>query len=321
MTARFLRFLTQIFVWTLITAPLAMAQTAEINLMAGPNQSTSLRIAQDLRETGSSCGLDISIHQSSGALDNLLAVKERRYTQFGLIQSDVLEYLRTYQPDVPDIERAMRGITVAFPLYQQEVQILASKEISSLQDLQGKRVAIGNSESGTFLTATVILDLAGLNDVVRLAENPDTALGSLVAGDIDALFFVDGAPSPLFQAGDIDPNVLHLVPIDDPILAAVYTPALIKAGTYPFLEDDISTVSVQAILLAFDYATERNRYNTLNCNAVSSVTNLVTQNLDNLRSTGHPKWTEVSPNSTFEDWPVARCVAFALSSPRTLSCD
>lgn len=298
-----------------------VAQNAEINIMAGPAQSTSLKITEELQEIGNSCGIDMTVHQSSGALDNLLAVKSRRNTQFGVIQSDVLEYLRTYEPDVPDIERAMRGITVAFPLYPQEVQILVRDDIASMQDLDGKRIAIGDEESGTFLTATVILDLSGLSNAIRVAENPDTALQMLRNSEIDALFFVDGAPSPVFEGAQEDFEGIKLLPIDDPVLAAVYEPATIAAGTYNFVEQDVTTVAVRAIMLAFDYVAERNRYNRVNCTAVNQVTNLLTQKLDELRKNGHSKWNEVDPQSEFRDWRRARCAARVLAVPQPLTCE
>ncbi len=315
------RFLCLSLTLTALAAGVARAQTAEINIMAGPNKSTSLEITEELQEIGQSCGVEMTVYQSSGALDNLLAVKKRRNTQFGVIQSDVLEYLRTYEPDVPDIERAMRGITVAFPLYPQEVQVLARKDIASFADLAGKRVAIGDQESGTFLTATVILDLSAISDVVRIAENPDTALGALERGEIDALFFVDGAPSPVFAEESIDFSEIHLLPIDDPVLAAVYEPATIAADTYSFMDSDVSTVAVRAVMLAYDYAPSRNRYNEANCNAVSQVTNLVAQKLGDLKANGHPKWTEVDPSATFGDWKTARCAEQGISRGRTLTCN
>lgn len=320
MTGMF-RFLFLGLIYAAFAATVARAQTAEINIMAGPSKSTSLEITEELQEVGQSCGVEMTIYQSSGALDNLLAVKKRRNTQFGVIQSDVLEYLRTYEPDVPDIERAMRGITVAFPLYPQEVQVLARKEIETFADLAGKRVAIGDQESGTFLTATVILDLSALSDVVRIAENPDTALEALVLGEIDALFFVDGAPSPVFGESSIDFSQIHLLAIDDPVLAAVYEPAVIGADTYSFMEQDVSTVAVRAVMLAYDYAPARNRYNEANCNAVSQVTNLVAQKLGELQENGHPKWREVDPSASFGDWKTARCAEQGITRGRPLSCE
>jgi TRAP transporter TAXI family solute receptor len=305
----------------IIIPNLPQAQTAEINIMAGPPQSTSLSLAQDVRDMGASCGIDMTIHQSSGALDNLLAVKSRRFTQMGIIQSDVLEYLKTYEPDVPDIADAMRGIKVAFPLYQQEVQILARKDITSFADLEGKLVAIGDPESGTFLTATVILDLSGFENLTRLPQNPDTALPALIAGDIDALFFVDGVPSPVFAGNDFDASNLHIVSIDDPVLSAVYEPAMIEAGTYPFVVKDTPTVAVRAVMLAFDYRQGRNNYNTINCRAVSSVSNLIAQKLPELRETGHPKWNEVDPAASFEDWSLSNCSNRGLQQNRALACE
>ena len=44
---------------------------------------------------------------------------------------------------------------------------LARRDIAGLDDLAGKRVAIGVENSGTFLTASLILSLAGVEPADR----------------------------------------------------------------------------------------------------------------------------------------------------------
>jgi TRAP-type uncharacterized transport system substrate-binding protein len=69
---------------------------------------------------------------------------------------------------------------------------------------------------------------------------------ALVAGEIDALFEVAGAPAEIFRDARIDPESFHLLPLTEPVLRAVYAPAEVAAGTYPFAA---GAVPVKMILL------------------------------------------------------------------------
>jgi TRAP transporter TAXI family solute receptor len=260
------------------------------------------------------------VRESAGSLENFLGVRQRRFTQFGIVQSDVLEYLRTYAADDPSIARAIAGVRIAFPLYNEEVHLLARRDITSLQDLAGKNIAIGVADSGTFLTASLVLDLAGLDTVERLTIGPDAALERLLAGSIDGFFYVAGAPARIFADPAIDAARFHLVPLTDPVLNAVYAPAQIAAGTYPFQEQAVDLVAVKAVLMTYEYAKGRNFYHRESCKAVSDVVHLILTRFDSLRESGHPKWAQVDPNDTPPGWEIGACVNEGLAADYTLDC-
>ena len=99
----------------------------------------------------------------------------------------------------------------------------------------------------------------------RRALGPAEALEALLAGEIDALFYVVGAPAELFASERIDPEAFHLLPLTDPVLAAVYTPTEVAAGTYPFVTEPVPVVAVKAVLVTFDFQPERNAYQAASC--------------------------------------------------------
>ena len=78
------------------------------------------------------------MRESAGSIENMNAVRDRRATQLGIVQSDVLEYFTTFAGDDPALRRAAQGIRIAFPLYDEEVHVLARREIGSLADLAGQ---------------------------------------------------------------------------------------------------------------------------------------------------------------------------------------
>ena len=292
----------------------------ERNILTGGPTGTYIQIGRDISGLAAECGLDYTVQESAGSLENFLGVRQRPNTQFGIVQSDVLEYLRTYSADDPAIARAIFGVRIAFPLYNEEVHILARRDIAALADLNGRRVAVGVEDSGTFLTASLVLDLAGVQPAERVTINADESLARLLDGSIDAFFYVAGAPAKIFQSTEIDPEEFHLLPIDDPTLAQVYVPSRIAAGTYPFQAEAIDVVAVKAVLMTFDYDPNRNAYHRASCRSVSDLVNLVVSNFDELKASGHPKWQEVDLNDIPPGWDIANCVNLGLAADYRLEC-
>jgi TRAP transporter TAXI family solute receptor len=298
----------------------ASGQEFEKNILTGGPNGTYIQIGRNIAELASQCGQTLNVRESAGSLENFLGVRQRRYTQFAIVQSDVLEYLRTFAADDADIARAIRGVRIAFPLYAEEVHILATRDIADLQGLAGKRVAVGVEDSGTFLTASLALDLAEVSPAERVTIGPDASLEALLAGEIDAFFYVAGAPTALFQNAAIDPGKFHLVPITDTVLQAVYQPATIAGGVYPFQPEPVDVVTVKAVLMTFEYRPRENSYQRSSCQAVSDISNLILTRFDALREHGHPKWQQVDLNEIPPGWEIGGCVNIGLDPAYHLEC-
>ena len=78
------------------------------------------------------------------------AVRDRKATQLGIVQSDVLEYFKTFAARSRACARRRRA-SGCVPLYDEEVHVLARRDIATVADLAGARVAAGRRER---LTAT-----------------------------------------------------------------------------------------------------------------------------------------------------------------------
>lgn len=317
----------RIFAWTsrLVALTLALslpaaAQEFEKNILTGGPNGTYIKIGRDISALASQCGQTLNVRESAGSLENFLGVRQRRFTQFAIVQSDVLEYLRTFAADDPDIARTIRGVRIAFPLYDEEVHLLGTRDIADLQGLAGKRVAVGVEDSGTFLTASLALDLAEVDPAERITIGPDASLEALLAGEIDAFFYVAGAPTALFENEAIDPERFHLVPITDPVLQAVYQPATIAGGVYPFQPDPVDLIAVKAVLMTFEYRPGDNAYHRASCTAVSDISHMILTGFDELKRTGHPKWQQVDLNEIPPGWEIGSCVNAGLDPDYVLQC-
>lgn len=298
----------------------APAQEFGKNILTGGPNGTYIQIGRDLSAVAGACGLNYAVQESAGSLENFLGVRKRSNTQFGIVQSDVLEYLKTYASDDPNIARAIFGVRIAFPLYNEEVHILVSRDVATLGDLNGKRVAVGVEDSGTFLTSSLVLDLAGVQPSERVTINATESMTQLLAGDIDAMFYVAGAPTKLFQSDQIDASKFHLLPIDDPTLSSVYVQTSIPGGTYPFQADPIDVVAVKAVLMTYDYNAGKNEYHRLSCKSVSDMSNLILTNFRQLQEVGHPKWKSVDLNDIPPGWDIGDCVNAGLADTYKMQC-
>lgn len=304
---------------TLLALPL-QAQEFEKNIMTGQATGTYIQFGRDLNREMQACGLSLNVVESAGSLENFLAVRQRRHTQFGIVQSDVLEYLKTYSAEDPAIARAIHGVRIAFPLYDEEVHILARRDIADLDDLNGRRVAIGAEESGTFLTASLVLDLTETLPEKRVLQNAAEALDALIADEIDALFYVAGAPTKLFESPQIDPEKFHLLPIRNETLQQVYLPAEIPAGTYPFQAEAVDVIAVKAVLMTFEYNPNLNGYHRASCKAVSDLSSILVARFGELQASGHPKWQNVDLNDLPPGWEIGQCVNTGLEESYPSPC-
>lgn len=286
----------------------ARAQGVELNLVTGGPSGTYIQIGRDIAALGAACGQTLNVRESAGSLENAFAVRDRPVTQLGVVQSDVLEYLQTFQADDQALRRTAQGLRVVLPLYDEEIHVLARREIADLSGLAGQRVAVGVQDSGNFLTSQLVLDLAQVEPSERVTDlTPGEALEALLAGEIDAMFYVVGAPAGLFAEAEIDPERFHLLPLKDAVLRAVYTPTTLEAGTYPFVAEDVEGVAVKAVLVTFDFDPHRNSYQRASCRGVADFTYLILSRFEQLQETGHPKWREVDVTAIPPGWSVAGC--------------
>ena len=193
-------------------------------------------------DAGGSCGvpgLIAAAVASQGSIDNAAALAAGR-VQLGLSQADVSRDAFNGQgafagkPPLTDL----RSIANLFP---ESLHVVVRKEsqIAGIGDLGGKRVALGEPDSGTFATAKTVLRGYRLTpkDMIASSEKLTRATGRLAAGEIDALFMVGGYPlEAIVRLADAVP--IRLLPIEgkpaDGILQAdaLLAASAIPAGTY-----------------------------------------------------------------------------------------
>ncbi len=296
MTRRFLAtliLLTSIFFIVPVSAE-------DMGVITGKKKGTYYQFGLNLAELVKSRDIQLKVYDSAGSIDNVFAVYKAPGTQMGIVQSDVLAFIAKIQSD-PALKRIAAKIKMVFPLYNEEVHLLAHKEITDFDDLADKVVAIGEEGSGIYLTTRLLFEMSEVKPRQMLPLGPDEALVQLKQGKIDAMFYVAGMPVKLF-AEDVSPSDgLSLVPITSKSILEFYPGTEIPANTYTWQSKAVNTVAVKAVLISYDFTR-------LQCENVGKFSRILYDNLEWLRTHGHPKWKSVDLNATLRGWEQYGCV-------------
>ena len=273
----------------------------ELGLITGGERGTYFQFGLDLQRLVKPSGLELSVYPSRGSIDNVYAVYQRPATQMGIVQSDVLAFVTRVQTD-PVLRLIAKKTKLVFPLYNEEVHLLARREVTSFDDLADRRVAIGREGSGTYLTARLLFKVSEVAPKEMVLIDTDEALAELKAGRIDAMFYVAGAPVRLFADGVSADDGLAFVPITNKSVIEFYPRAELPARTYPGQTAAVPTVAVKAVLISYDF---RKR----DCDLVGQFAQTVAGNLPWLVRNGHPKWKAVDLDAPLRGWEQYDCVS------------
>jgi len=128
--------------------------------------------------------------------------------------------------------------------------------INSVADLKGKRVSVGSPGSGTEVNAQQILEAYGLtfDDLQLQRLSFADSAKAIQDGQLDAAFQTAGAPTAAITELAATTGV-KIIPIDADKIASLiekypfYVETTIPGNTYQTVPDDVTTVSVRAILV------------------------------------------------------------------------
>ncbi len=272
----------------------------EMGIVTGSKTGTYYQIAKNIRALVSRHGINLTIYPAKGSLDNIADVYETPGVQLGIAQSDVLSYIDSLATDDNRIKQVAKKVKMVFPLYDEEVHLVANKQITLFSDLEGKVVAIGKEGSGSYLTANLLFQLAEITPAKRAEIGGKEAIKALLDGDIDAMFYVAGYPVKLFQDTATD-GKLHLVPITHKSITEFYPISSIPGFTYSWQSETVSSIAVKAVLITYDYKWHH-------CKNIGNLAKIMYNNLGWLRQHGHDKWKNVDFDFQLRKWDQSVCV-------------
>lgn len=200
--------------------------------------------------------LNINVEASGASAANIDLI-DTGADQLAIVQNDVMYYAYS-GTDMYDGKDPLDSYSAVMSCYPEYVQIIASKDITSIEDLKGKKVSVGDAGSGVEFNARQILAAYGIdieNDIEKNNQGFADSADSLKNGTIDAAFVVAGYPTTAVSelASTYDFNIL---PIDQEHADALmndygfYTYGVIPGGTYSCVAEDVPAVAVMATIIA-----------------------------------------------------------------------
>ncbi|MBL0622062.1 TAXI family TRAP transporter solute-binding subunit [Aeromonas veronii] len=203
---------------------------------------------------GDSC----TVQSTRGSMANLKAL-DKGDVQLALVQSDVLHHaLRGSGPFSG--QGANHELRSLFRLYQESLTLLAAPNsgITTLADIEGKRVYPGNNGAGEQITSQALMAAMGWQPGQFAAyqlKSESEPLEGLCDGSLDAAFVVAGHPS--LAVGDLICRCkVRLIPIEgeqiDTLLKQhpYYQRSRIAANLYPGQTTAINNIGMSAELVA-----------------------------------------------------------------------
>jgi len=204
-------------------------------------------------------GIRATVESTGGSVFNINAVLSGDL-DFGVAQSD-----RQYQAYNGLAEwsemGAQKDLRAVFSIHPESITLMAAVDsgITSVADLAGKRVNIGNPGSGQLQNSRDVLAAFGLSESDVRAEQVKAveAPGLLQDGRIDAFFYTVGHPNGNITESTSGRIKVMIVPIEGPEVDALlaefsyYAASLIPASLYPSAANTTPTVNSVGVKATF----------------------------------------------------------------------
>ncbi|SDE64888.1 hypothetical protein SAMN05421538_10924 [Paracoccus isoporae] len=255
-------------------------------------QSICRLVNRDTAETGIKC----TAPSTGGSVANVNAIKSGDMTM-GVAQSDIQYH--AYNGSSPEFEgdNKFENLRAVFSVHPEPFTVVARQDasIASFDDLQGKRVNVGNPGSGQLATMQVVLDAKGWTmDDFSLASELKPAEQSAALGDnkVDAIVYTVGHPNGSIQEATSTVEA-NLVPVEGPEIDTLieenpyYAKATIPGGMYAGTDGDTNTFGVKATFVTSADVPE---------DVVNEVVSAVFDNFDRFKGL-HPAFENLEPEA------------------------
>jgi len=204
-------------------------------------------------------GIRATVESTGGSVFNINAVLSGDL-DFGVAQSD--RQFQAYNGLAEWSEMgAQKDLRAVFSIHPESITLMASMDsgITSVADLAGKRVNIGNPGSGQLQNSRDVLAAFGLSESDVRAEQVKAveAPGLLQDGRIDAFFYTVGHPNGNITESTSGRIKVMIVPIEGPEVDALlaefsyYAASRIPASLYPSAANTTSTVNSVGVKATF----------------------------------------------------------------------
>ncbi|MEM8823807.1 MAG: TAXI family TRAP transporter solute-binding subunit [Pseudomonadota bacterium] len=252
-------------------------------------------VNRDRAEHGIRCGVE----STGGSVFNINAIRGGEL-EFGVAQSDwqfhAFNGTSRFEEQGP-----FEGLRAVFSVHPEPFTVVARADagISTFEDLQGKRVNVGNPGSGQRGTMEVLMEAMGwtMDDFAVAAELQAAEQSqALCDNNIDAMIYTVGHPSGSIQEATTACDSVLVTVANDAVNGLVeensfYRTATIPGGMYRGTDEDVQTFGVGATFVTSADVPEE---------VVYTVVSAVFENLDQFRGL-HPAFANLDAQTMATD--------------------
>ncbi len=258
----------------------------EFSILADPGDVRASRMAKDFAAFMSASGAPGHAMVGPTSPDGLGKVLKTDLADFAVVSLDSLVSSAKGDPEwikrVPYVAR----------LAPETLEVIAPREVKSINGLQGKLVSFGEIDSATSTSGRMLFSRLGVTPNQTNGPLPE-ALGALAAGKVDAVVVLGAEGAPVLDdfGGD---GRFHIVPVPwSATLEPVYAPAHVTASERPNLvgaTTPVETVGEPMALVALDAPPGSPR-----ADALGRLARVFFDNYDGLLADDRdPHWREVN---------------------------
>jgi uncharacterized protein len=270
-----------------------------IALVSGNLNATYLSIAYDLSavlDDGDNLRILPVIGKGGG--QNIRDVRFLKGIDLGITQSNLLNAFRRSG----EIGNLDDKIVYIAKLYNEEMHFVvrADSGVTSIEQLEGKRVNFSDIGSGTQLSTRDIFERLGIKPIEVNMGQADAA-EALKRGEIAATILIAGKPTTSTSKLKTSDG-FKILPVPYPKeLQNDYLPAVLTHDDYPGLVKEgeaIDTIAVGAVLIAFNWPRETDRYRRI----AKFVEAFFPRLAEFQKPPRHSKWRETNLSATLPGW-------------------
>lgn len=275
---------------------------APFKIVTADPKGTYFAIATDLAKlVAPQAGIELEVLPTSGSAENIKLLRHQPGVRLAIVQADVYQaFVDRAAGANKEAARIIRPLRVILPLYNTEIHYVAraDSQFNYLHELKDAKLNGGVVGSGAaFITHTLYRMM--FNSAIPEANasfltNQEALVKLIGDRSVDVAVVAAGQPAPIIA--NMPPEAqkhIKLLQFDPkhpsskrPL--AIYSPATLRAASYPnLLKDDLTTISVGAFLVTYDY----NLKDTVG--SMVRFARSLCQNFSTLQTKGHPKWQEV----------------------------
>lgn len=200
-------------------------------------------------------GINATAQSTGASVANINLIQDGKI-EVAIVQNDVAMY--AHDGKIMFDGKAYDNLRGLATLYSEPLQIITTdKDIKTIADLKGKKIAVGSIGSGTEANARQIIAAAGMDfdeDIDAKFLSFSEAASSLKDRQIDAAILTAGIPTAAIQDLGAQ-NSVTVIAIDEELSAVLkeqykfFTDFIIPANTYKDQTEDVHTLTVKSMLV------------------------------------------------------------------------